>query len=152
MASACLVDANVLVYSVDRREHGKHECAAETLRLLQTEGMGGVSTQALAEFFSISTRRIPDPLTPTEAYERVVDLVDAFSVYGVTQAIVLEAARAARDHQMSYWDAQIWATAKLNQIPYVLSEDLQGWDRLEGIRFVNPLVKGFDLASLGISR
>jgi predicted nucleic acid-binding protein len=82
----------------------------------------------------------------------VVDLVDAFSVYEVTQAIVLEAARAARDHQMSYWDAQVWATAKLNQIPYVLSEDLQGWDRLEGVRFVNPFARGFELSSLGISR
>ena len=37
--------------------------------------------------------------------------------------IVLEAVRWVRDHRMAYWDAQVWATARLNQIPTVLSED-----------------------------
>jgi predicted nucleic acid-binding protein len=42
------------------------------------------------------------------------------------------------DYQLAYWDAQIWATAKLNQIPTILSEDFQHKRRIEGVEFRNP--------------
>ena len=58
---------------------------------------------------------------------------------------MLEAARGATQHQMSYWDAQVWATAKLNQVPYVLTENMQGLETLDGVRFLNPLSRDFDL-------
>lgn len=35
--------------------------------------------------------------------------------------IVLESARGVRDHRFSFWNAQIWATARLNQISVVLA-------------------------------
>ncbi len=59
--------------------------------------------------------------------------------------IVLEAARGVRDHQFSFWDAQIWATARLNQISVVFSEDFNpGWIT-EGVRFVNPFAADFQI-------
>ena len=60
--------------------------------------------------------------------------------------IILEAARGARQHHFSYWDAQIWATAKLNQIPVVLSEDFSDGQSTEGIRFMNPFSAKFQLS------
>jgi predicted nucleic acid-binding protein len=39
---------------------------------------------------------------------------------------------------MSLWDAQVWATAKLNQIPVVLSEDFASGSVIEGVLFENP--------------
>jgi predicted nucleic acid-binding protein len=51
-------------------------------------------------------------------------------------------------HSLSYWDALIWAVAKLNQVPYVLTEDQQHGLFLEGVRFANPFVPEFDLALL----
>lgn len=56
----------------------------------------------------------------------------------ITDLIVLEAARGVRDHATSFWDAQVWATAKLNQIPVVLSEDFASGSVIEGVRFENP--------------
>ncbi len=41
-------------------------------------------------------------------------------------------------HQMSFWDAQIWATARLNQIGRIITEDLPGTDYIEGVRYINP--------------
>jgi predicted nucleic acid-binding protein len=58
---------------------------------------------------------------------------------------VLEAVRGVRDHQLAYWDAQIWATARLNQVPLVLSEDFSNGAVIEGVRFVNPFASDFDL-------
>ena len=55
----------------------------------------------------------------------------------------LQAVRGVRDHRFSYYDAQIWATALLNQIQVVFSEDFNP-SRIEGVRFVNPFADEFD--------
>jgi predicted nucleic acid-binding protein len=59
--------------------------------------------------------------------------------------IVLEAARGVREHSLPYFDAQIWATARLNQVPIILSEDFASGTALEGVRFVNPFEPDFVL-------
>ncbi len=51
-----------------------------------------------------------------------------------------------RDYQFSFWDAQIWATAKLNQIPVVYTEDFIVGAAIEGVCFVNPLQASEDSA------
>jgi predicted nucleic acid-binding protein len=60
----------------------------------------------------------------------------------------LEGCRGASQLSPSVWDALIWATAKLNQVPYVLTEDLPHGQLLEGVRFQNPSVPEFDLSTL----
>lgn len=50
---------------------------------------------------------------------------------------------------MSYYDAQVWAAAKLNQVPVVLSEDFPSGATVEGVTFLDPLAASFDLAELG---
>lgn len=59
--------------------------------------------------------------------------------------IVLEAARGARDHGLAYYDAQIWASARLNQVPTIFSEDFTDGQVLEGVRFINPFSTNFRL-------
>jgi predicted nucleic acid-binding protein len=59
--------------------------------------------------------------------------------------IVLEAARGSRDHNLAYYDAQIWAVARFNQLQAVFSEDFQDGMVLEGVRFANPFGPGFDI-------
>jgi len=39
---------------------------------------------------------------------------------------------------MSFRDAQVWATAKLNQIPVVLSQGFASGSVIEGVQFENP--------------
>ena len=46
---------------------------------------------------------------------------------------------------MSYWDAQIWATAKLAGLVAVLSEDFNSGATIEGVTFANPFAPEFDL-------
>ena len=76
-------------------------------------------------------------------------MIRGFSTLPITPLIVLEAARGVRDHRLNYWDAQVWATARLNQIPLVLSEDFKDGFVLDGVRFVNPFARAFDLATFG---
>lgn len=70
----------------------------------------------LAEFFVTVTneRKFPNALSVVEAGNRIQNYILAWEVVEVTGLILLEAIRGVRDDQFSFWDAQIWATAKLN--------------------------------------
>lgn len=102
------------------------------------------STQVLGEFFVAIVKKLAAPLTAAEVLERVHHYLLGWKVLDVTGLIVLEAARGVQAHNFSFWDAQIWATARLNQIPLVFSEDFNPDSVVDGIRFVNPFSPTFD--------
>ncbi|HEX9117241.1 MAG TPA: PIN domain-containing protein [Anaerolineae bacterium] len=145
MTDRILVDTNVVVYAYDRSEPAKQAQALTVLNELAGSRAGVLSAQVLSEFFNAVTRRIVDPLTFEEAYARVRNLMLAWPVLDITPLIVLEAARGAVQHQMRIWDAQIWATARLNQIPVIFSEDFSDGAVVEGIRTVNPFGRQFQM-------
>jgi len=139
---AILVDTNVLVYAHDPADAAKHERAIQVLNDLYGSGSGHLSTQVLAEFFSVVTCGAEPRLTIAEAAAQVDRLIRSWPVLDVTPLIVLEATRGAQAHQLSYWDAQLWSTARLNQIPVILSEDFSAGTSLEGVSFIDPFVPG----------
>jgi predicted nucleic acid-binding protein len=143
MSASVLIDTNVLVYAYDRGEPRKQQRALDVLdRLVRTE-TGALSTQVLSEWFVTVTRKLQAPLSIADATERLGYLVQAWPVLNLSPMIVLEAARGVRDHQFSFWDAQIWATARLNQITLVLSEDFNVGATVEGVTFANPFADDF---------
>jgi predicted nucleic acid-binding protein len=140
-----LIDTNVLVYAYDRGEFEKQEQAKGLLEYLHSQGTARLSAQTLAEFFRAVTRG-REPILPVDQAQLQAEiLAQAWMVLDITPQIVLEAMRGVREHRFSYWDAQVWATARLNQIPVVLSEDPPSVQVLEGVRFVNPFAKDFVL-------
>lgn len=145
MIDKFLVDTNVLVYVYDRSEAEKQNLAEVVCDRLVLSGRGILSTQIMSEFFNATTRRLAEPLPLDLAYRRLENYYRSWEVVNITPTIVLEAARGAIDHQLSFWDALIWATAKLNQVPVILSEDFRSGTSLEGVRFVNPFGRDFDL-------
>ena len=145
MSDRIFVDTNILVYAYDRSEPQKQRQALQVLDRLAMSRVGVISTQVLSEFFVAVTRKIAAPLSVDEAYGRAKNYLQSWTVLDLTGMIVLEAARGVRDHQFNFWDAQIWATARLNQIAVVFSEDFQTGAVVEGVRFVNPLAGNFRL-------
>jgi predicted nucleic acid-binding protein len=142
-----LVDTNVLVYAYDRREPTKRTQAIFLLRRLGMDRSGALSAQILGEFFVTVTRKIVPPLMLPEVERSLTNYARSWPVLDVTAAAVLEATRAVGRHQLSYWDALIWATAKLNGVPNVLSEDFSDGVLVEGVRFLNPFAPHFDLSA-----
>ncbi len=145
MSAKVLVDTNVLVYAYDRSEPEKQQRALEVLDRLAISGAGAISTQVLSEFFVAVTRKIAAPLSVPDACERVKNYLQSWTVLDLTGMIVLEATRGVRHHQFNFWDAQIWATARLNQIPVVFSEDFNPGQVTEGVRFINPFAADFQV-------
>jgi len=79
-----------------------------------------------------------------ESSQQVELLARVWPVFDVTIFTVIEAIRGVHSHQMPYWDAQIWASALINQIPIVLSEDFSSGRVIEGVRFINPFIQDIE--------
>jgi len=148
MTVRTLVDTNVLLYCYDRSKPDKQQQALDTLDLLVSSGVGALSTQILGEFFVNATRKLAEPMSLETASERIEHYFRSCTIFDVTHRVVEEAIRGVRAHQLNYWDAQIWAVARLHSIPVLLSEDFQDGRTLEGVRFLNPLLPGFHAAEL----
>src|SRR5919107_2514769 len=149
MATRYVVDTNLLVYALDRREPEKRERAREVLRRVGGAGTAALPAQVLSEFANACLRKLeprPDPETVRREVER---LMLAFPVLPLTGPVVLEALRGVGEHMLSYHDAQIWAAARLGQVGVILSEDFNAGAVLDGGSFTNPLEAAFDLAALG---
>jgi predicted nucleic acid-binding protein len=143
-----LLDTNILVYSCDPAHPLRHTQAIELLDRLHILSIGRLSSQALAEFMNVVIRPfhgMPPRLTVNEAISMVQHFINHFEVYPLTPLTVLEAGRGVRDHQMAYYDAQVWATARLHQVSALFSEDFTDGATLEGVRFINPFAPHFRL-------
>lgn len=140
--TSILVDTNVLVYAYDPRDAAKNTRAQHLLQALRQSRRGILSVQTLAEFMR-ATQKLAIP--PRTAMQYVQAFASSWPVLNLTPPVVLEAARGVSDHVLSYYDAQIWAMARLNQIGVVFSEDFNNGSTLEGVRFVNPFAEEFVL-------
>jgi len=136
---------------VDTREPRKTERATAVFDAVASAGRAALSTQVLGEFADSAVRKVPGM-----SRERAAAFVSSFAtdaeILDVTAAVAFEAVRGSARYRMRYWDAQLWATARLNGIPLILSEDFCDGAVIEGVRFANPFAEGFDLDALLVHR
>ena len=147
MTPRYVLDTNVLVYAFDSSEPAKQERAVEILSHLgRSDGDGplaAIPAQALAEFARVSMQKLRPPL-PADAARTQIELYEqVFPVLPLTAAVVREAIRGVRDHRFAYFDAQIWAVARLHGIPTVLSEDFATGSAVGNVAFRNPFEATF---------
>jgi predicted nucleic acid-binding protein len=147
LASA-LIDTNILVYSFDARESVKRRLAQGLLTELRPTGLAAITAQVLGEFFRVATTRLSPAIPTDRALGLVRDLAQSFPVWPLDERVVLEAARGVRDHRLHYYDAQVWAAARLNGASSVLSEDFQDGRTIEGVTFRDPFRRRFDIRRL----
>jgi predicted nucleic acid-binding protein len=143
-----LLDTNLLIYCFDTSEVTKQQRALDVLARVGREPRAALPAQVLAEFSNVTLRKLDPPLPPEEIYQQIELYEHTFPIIPLTLAIVLEAVRGVRDHGFPYYDAQIWAAARLSQIPVILSEDFPRGATVEGVTFLDPLEAAFDLDTL----
>lgn len=131
------VDANVLVYAEDTSAGVKHQHAADLVARLWTARTGCLSVQVLQEFFVTVTKKVPKPMAPELAEERVRDL-SRWMVFAPSADDVVSAIRLARQHRLSFWDAMIVEAAAQLGCGTLWTEDLQDGLQLRGVKVRNP--------------
>ena len=135
-----LIDTNILIYAYDQRVPAKQQKAIEILEYLSAMGNGVITTQILSEFYVVATGKLDPPLEPAQAEAQLLAFLAQWHVLSVTEAVVMLAVFGTQEYKMHFWDAQIWAAARLHGITTVFSEDFSSGAIIDGVRFVNPLL------------
>ena len=139
MTAPVFVDSSVFLYAVDDADPVKQQAARTWRAELWKSRRGRVSFQVLGEFYVNAVRLLPK--AHEEARAEVRDLLTWNPV--VIDAVVLELGWKIQDrYHLSYWDALIVAAAKVSSCRYLLTEDLQTGQKLDGIEVVNPFLVG----------
>ncbi len=137
MSATLFVDTNVFVYGVDRSDIKKSQRADSLIDGISASGTGAISGQVVGEFVWATTRKLPARLDKTSAIVLATEYLAAFTVLPITDAVTREALRVANRYGLQYWDAQIWATARVGGCEVIISEDAP-LSELEGIIYVDP--------------
>jgi len=137
MTARVFVDTNVLVYQLDSREPGKQAQAAAWLEHLWATHAGRISFQVLAELYVTLTRKLVPGLEEATA-RQVVRALWAWQPVRVDEKVLASAWAAQDRFGLSWWDGLIVAAARVADCSYLLTEDLQHGQDLDGLRVMNP--------------
>ncbi len=139
MTAPVFVDSNVFLYALDEADPKKQQAARNWRAELWKNRLGRISFQVLSEFYVNAVRKRPE--ARDEARAEVRDLL-AWNPLTADAALVEQGWKIQDRYQLSYWDALIVAAAKASSCRYLLTEDLQAGQKLDGIEVVNPFLRG----------
>ena len=135
MIAPAFVDTNVLFYWLDLSSGSKRESASLWLAHLWTSRSGRLSYQVLQEFFDATTRRRPEIREQVQTEIRRLLAWRPIPVNG----LLLDRAWKIQDrYQLSFWDSLIIAAAHAASCRWLLTEDLQDGQSIDGVTVVNP--------------
>lgn len=129
-------DSNVLIYAADRSAGARHDRASLLVETALRLHRGLLTLQALAEFYSVSTRKLKARRSDVQKY--LTGLRAALPVYPAAEADLDAAMLAEQVDGLSFWDAMLWATAKRAGARYLITEDFQDGRVIGGVTFVDP--------------
>lgn len=138
MTEPIFVDTNVWVYAVDAADPAKQERALETTAPARNRDLV-VSTQVLAEFYAVVTRKLAVPVSADGA-EAMVRQLAGLPVVAIDGSLVVSAVSASREWGISIWDALIVRAAEVAGCRRVLSEDLASGTRYGSVIVENPFL------------
>ena len=126
MATRTLIDTSILVYRYDRRFPDKQRIATEVLRDGIASGSARIAHQSIVEFVAATTRGGPESRSMLAAARRnAEELMVQFPVLYPDASVLRMALRGAAAYGLSWFDAHLWACAKIHGAAELLSEDFQ---------------------------
>ena len=137
MIAPVFVDTNVLIYALDEANPKKQEAARAWRAELWRSRRGRISFQVLQEFYVKVTHNRPG--ARQEARSEVRDLL-AWRPVAVDERILERSWKIQDRYHLSFRDALIVAAAKAASCRYLLTEDLQADQDLDGLLVVNPFL------------
>jgi predicted nucleic acid-binding protein len=129
------VDTNILICAIDTRDPVKHEQAAEFVSTLVNYDTV-IILQALTEFYSVATKNLKK--SQKIITDQILDWQILFPVAAAKPSSLIKAMTLVEEHQFSFWDAMLCATAKEAGVTTLFSESFHTKSPTYGIEFVNP--------------
>lgn len=139
MTVPVFVDANILLYRVDSSSPEKQRLATEWLDTLWKRRSGRLSQQVLNEFYNCATRKLRPGLEHDRA-RAIVRLYAAWKPLPVDSRLVERGFQIEQRFGLSFWDSLIVAAAQTAHCRFLLTEDLQHGQDLDGVTVMNPFI------------
>jgi predicted nucleic acid-binding protein len=138
-------DTNILFYAADSTAGNKHRRAlALTQDAIAHDCV--LTLQSLGELTNALLKR--RAASATKAQQIVKAYRRSFPVIPAVETDLTDAIDAHQTHNVAFWDAMLWATARRASCTLLLSEDFQDGRTLGGLTFRNPFTEGFKLPAL----
>ena len=135
MTANFFVDTNVLLYALDPADSQKHEKAREWRAELWRHRCGRTSVQVLQEFYANVVRKWP---TSVELARSEIRNLQAWRPVTIGIELLEHGWNIQDRYRLSFWDSLIVAAARSSASRYLLTEDLQAGQDLEGIVVIDP--------------
>lgn len=128
------LDTNILVYATDASS--EHHAAAAML--IERAAMADCiqTLQSVCECFHVLRRK--RHLGLEVALAAVANLRRLFPIVEHRLDDLEKAIAAVAGHQIAFWDAMLWATARRAGCSMMLTQDFQDGRNLEGVLLINP--------------
>jgi predicted nucleic acid-binding protein len=144
MTAPVFVDTNVFLYALDAADPRKQAAARAWREALWESSLGRTSYQVLQEFYSNVAQKWPDQRD--RARGEIRDLL-SWRPVAVNSNILEYSWRLQDRYSISFWDALIVAAAKSLACPYLLTEDLQTGQDMDGVKIISPFTAGPEILS-----
>jgi predicted nucleic acid-binding protein len=138
-------DTNILFYALDPDAGEKHRVASSLIASADTS-RALLILQTLGELCNSVQRK--NSSAAQLAYTFVERNTVLFDVVHALPSDLTDAIDTHQTHNIPFWDAMLWATARRAGCTLLLSEDFQDGRTLGGVAFRNPFTPGFKLPTL----
>lgn len=136
VAPKMFFDSNVLVYIIDDNNPEKQKVAIKVLSETLNSGNGCISTQSLQEFYNVATRKLKCPSEKAKVY--LENFSQVFSVTKISVSSILKSIDISVRYKLSFWDSLIVISAVDSGSAFLVSEDLNSGQVIEGVKVINP--------------
>ena len=134
------LDTNILVYAFDLSEKTKHEkCRKIISECFEGKKNFYLSNQSLAEFVSVVSKKIETPLPFSEIKEIIQEINSVNSWKKINYSNKTIESLLMQDLKTSFWDSLIAETMKENNVFVIYTENTKDFNKIQGIKAVNPL-------------
>jgi predicted nucleic acid-binding protein len=138
MSALVFVDTNVFIYALDQADLKKQQAANAWRSELWKSRTGRTSFQVLQEFYVKATQKWP--ATRADVRAEVRDLL-SWRPLPVGPEVLQRSWKIQDRYRLSFWDSLIVASAHASGCEYLLTEDLQAQQDVDGVVVVNPFLR-----------
>jgi len=137
MSALVFVDTNIFIYAFDEAAGAKQVTAMHWLAELWQSRRGRVSFQVLQEYYFNVAKKWPE--AREQARDKVRELL-GWRPVPINHELIERGWTIQDRYRLSFWDALIVAAAGSALCQYLLTEDLQADQNLDGVTVVNPFL------------
>jgi predicted nucleic acid-binding protein len=137
MTANVFVDTNVLIYAVDQADLQKQQAAQAWRQWLWETNRGRISFQVLQEFY---VNAIKKQLSAQAEIRKEIEDLMTWQPIPLDASVIARAWKIEDRYRISFWDSLIIAAARVADCRYLLTEDLQRGQELDGVMIVDPFL------------